>query len=242
MQNHENKKTNKDSEASPETMTALNNTLAVFIDACTPSDTSEFEDGFSMDTYESSIELPEGKGYLNLTGVTIKHDVHGIITKAMFTVSHGSADRGPGMSDDFRLIIDNPSVFANDGRGLSADDETFLFVDQKSIDARKQELVADPNFTPTSFTPRGIVMPSFNMTPAGDIYENGHEFNDQQNIGAIGLGMRFRFQNDEDLAKFQKSQAASDQARNEIGSTLTDERAERVMTLLAQVYPLLSGK
>lgn len=235
---HESLDGNEREEASSEKLTALQNTVKTFLGQLEPAIVTPFDEDeiLSLAHYDTSIALPRSGGLLNVFGSVIIHKDYGIVTPSYLSISHGSERFGPACNNMFDLTTFDRAVqqeFSVKGREVVNSDVAMRFVDTAAIKNRSAELMADPDFSPTSF-PSGIVLPDMQVTPAGDIYDNGEVLVDQAQVGAVAVKFTVHLTDPEKTAAMQRILTADEQARKEVSSLVTDERAEHVIATLAE--------
>lgn len=246
MTNHEHDKPAKSEQTiSPEKLRNLKNAIATFLGELPPRETTllDYDGILSLKDYDTSIKLARSGGFLNIFGTVIHHQDHGIIAPVLLHVSHGSEQYGPDHDDDFELIASDSAThgdtFTLDDSGKLIDSaETLRFVDSKAIAAREAELLADPDFSPVSF-PSGIVMPNVQATPTGEVYTDGEILTDQAKMGAATARLTLYLRDSEQTAQLQRTITAHNVARQETGTAITDERAERAIAILAEALETL---
>jgi hypothetical protein len=236
---------NIDLQASSETMTALNNTVNTFLEALPPKQVEEQGDGWSYRQYDT--DLTDGDAFVRITASVVCHDEFGLVQRPMVEIIRGVAQDGPDMSSDFSFSIrdaaiwnDEPLTLDDDGNVIAGSDERFSFIDKVAIDARKKELLADPSFDGPS---QAVTLPNMQTTPSGEIYQDGVEAVTHSNpLPGIAISSTFRCANDEVAANYQRQMAVVEQAYRDVSTELTEERAERIIAMLARLYAELPGK
>lgn len=242
------RKTSPETSISPENLATLSSALNSLLEKLPEEDIDGVEGDFEVKSYGTSVELPQTGGFLNISGTTLHHRKHGLLSRVMLFVSHGSRTIGPGMSDGFNFTISDSAV-SSAGNVITIDDDTgeiiagvnevMTFTDQAAIDKRIKELQEDPNFFP-AYQPSSVYMPDFQTTPSGEIYQDGQVMHDHKDFGAIGVSMTFKFKDDQEAAEMQRWEAAYAQARQEVGRGLSDSSALRLADLFTEARSGLS--
>lgn len=219
-------------EISPDKLIALNNTITTFLKESSP-EREDYEDGYTVRSYDIDCALADGS-HASISGVTLGHE-DGSQTPMLLYVNHGSARGGRERSDDFSFTMSTTvGEVAEDESGAPEEATVGMhFTDTQAIDARKKVLLAQPEVL-TAGVEGGVIMPNLGVTPAGDIYEDGQRYDTRSSSGALSVGMSLRFKDDAEVERFQRWQAAYHQARKDVGSGMTNERADRVIAVLAQ--------
>ena len=123
---------------------------------------------------------------------------------------------------------------------ISGDDPEIFLKEIGKYDARVDELLADPTFKEIS-TPGqpAIILPTFEVTSSGEIYEAGVEVAHEKKMGEIGIGAVFYYKNEKEAKKAElesrRIRAAIEQARKEFNDTVTEEKAWRLLAAIDRV-------
>ena len=223
-------------EISPEKLAELNNALALFLSGLSSRD--EVDDDWTVKTYDETLEY-NGK-FVIVSALTLDYREFGTVQRPIVNIEVGSAMSGLGYGDDFRFGVEDTAF--NQGESLTIDEtgkvisgsrEIFSFIDTHAIERRKQELLND--FTFEGLSP-GITLPNFKETSSGEIYQEGVQVATHTNpLPEMAVGVTLFFNNDDEASVHRRRMAASKRAREEIGVTLTNERADRVITLLKEL-------
>ena len=224
-------------EISPEKLAELNNALALFLNGLPSRD--EVDDGSTVKTYDETLEYNDK--FVVVSALTLDYGEFGTVQRPIVNIAVGSAMSGLGYGDDFRFGVEDTAF--NQGESLTIDEETgkvisgsrekLSFIDNQAIKQRTQELLEDFTFEGPS---RGITLPNFKETPSGEIYQEGVQVATHTNpLPEIAVGVTLFFDNDGEASVHRRRMAASKRALEEIGVTLTNERADRVITLLKEL-------
>lgn len=247
MHNHEHSKPKSgDHNASPELMKELNRAVNLLLERLTPSSVykDEGSPGFQARVYDS--HLRHGGESVRIAGYVLHHSKLGIVQRSFLRISSGSDETGSRIESDFLFGIDDPGAINGvpvtvdeENQTVSGVNERFYFNDNAAIRKREEELLADPNFDgPTDM----VVLPSLQTTPSGEIYEDGSEAvssGQLESFPEISYGFQARFDDEAEARGFQRFIAAGRQARHDVGSELTAERAERVVALVIDLLQQL---
>lgn len=237
---------NREQEASPESVVALHNTLDTFLTELQPRSSEDLGDGWSFRSYDAT--LPDGSYLVNINGAILYHDKLGVVQRTLLRIDRGATSAGTEMSSDFGFIIEDVAAMRGDklelddnGTVVAGSDERYSFSDTVRIDERKKEILKDDAFNGTSST-EAIVTPNFQVTPGGDIYQDGVEQSSETKpMSELSLGLTLRFNNENEQQAFDRKIAAWEQARKEVGTNLTEDRVDRVIDTLTRLYAQLNS-
>jgi hypothetical protein len=246
-QNNFNTSSNHESRVSPETMTELNDVLASLLDKIPPRDAEEFDGGWSSRSYDNSFA--DGDHFVRVAGIVTYHDKFGIAQRPMLRIHRGTDTTGPNMSSDFDFYIEDTAVTGNEtqtiaiddsGKAILGADEKYLFADNTAIALRGHQLLEDVTFDGRETSVHSVAMPNLKVSPSGEIYEDGIEETAHiQLMSEAALTLVLSSQNDDDRRVHERRMAALDQARKDVGTELTEERAGVLIDTLTRLYPQL---
>lgn len=230
-------------EVSSEKMAQLNSALTILLEKLPPTEVQE-EDGWTTKTHEISLE-EEGK-IIHLTALTIAYGNLGVVQRPLITIDAGRARSGFGYGDDFRFRLEDLAFAAGDpltidetGTVISGSREVFSFTDTKAIEERKQELLDDLMFEGLS---RGVTLPNLQTTPSGEIYQDGVVIVKQDNpLPETAVRTTLYPGSDDEASVHRRRMAAWERACKEVGSLLTNERADRVIAMLTRLSSRLES-
>lgn len=123
---------------------------------------------------------------------------------------------------------------------ISGDDPEIFLKEIGKYDARVDELLADPTFKEVSTSGQpAIILPTFEVTSSGEIYEAGVEVAHEKKIGEIGIGAVFYYDSEEEAKKGELEdrliRAAIEQARKEFNNTVTEEKAWKLLAAIDRI-------
>ena len=227
---------------SSEQMAALRNSLDNLFGQLKPRRVEECGNGFTIKNYD--VTAPSSGKFVHISAAMLQHDAaSNPIQRIYVSVGRGSEEVGPDMFDDFECTIQDTASLdgqkieiGDDGIAIVEPREAIHYMDNAAIDARREEILEDKNFD--SISSRGVVLPNLQLTPSGEIYQDGVEVADNfspKSLPELAISSSFMFNTDEEAAKFQRSVAASEQARREIGTDLTSERIKKLTYFLDEL-------
>lgn len=233
---------------SSEQMAALRNSLDNLFGQLKPRRVEECGNGFAIKNYD--VTAPSSGKFVHISAAMLHHDTaSNPIQRIYVSVGRGSEEVGPDMFDDFKCTIQDTASLdgreieiGNDGIAIVEPREAIHYMDNAAIDARREEILEDKNFD--SISSRGVVLPNLQLTPSGEIYQDGVEVADNfspKSLPELAISSSFMFNTDEEAAEFQRSVAASEQARREIGTDLTSERIKKLTYFLDELGYEIGG-
>lgn len=227
---------------SSEQMAALRNSLDNLFGQLKPRRVEECGNGFTIKNYD--VTAPSSGRFVHISAAMLHHDTaSNPIQRIYVSVGRGSEEVGPDMFDDFKCTIQDTASLdgqkieiRDDGIAIVEPREAIHYMDNAAIDARREEILEDKKFD--SISSRGVVLPNLQLTPSGEIYQDGVEVADNfspKSLPELAISSSFMFNTDEEAAEFQRSVAASEQARREIGTDLTSERIKKLTYFLDEL-------
>ena len=231
---------NEQNPLSPEKLALLDTAIKTLLGEIQPTEIYDIDEMVSIQSYDTFIALPRSGGFLTLNGSMLHHQDHGLTAPAILTISHGSRPYGPSKTNEFQFVVSDSTLFDEatpsiDDNGLVVNSQPRrYFVDHKAITTRANQLLDDPNFSPVGFPAGTTILPNMEVLPTGDISTDGETLFSQKYIGGVSVTTSVDLTDPEQAANVQRWLAATDQAKQEIGIDVTDERAERVIALLLE--------
>lgn len=183
-------------------------------------------------------EVADGDHKVYVVATLICHEQSGVVSREFIRIMRGIGDVGSDIDSDFVFTISNDSeepltINTETGEVTSGVREAVEFADNAAIEARQQELLDDLMFDGSAST--GIVIPKLQMTPSGEIYEDGSLTLGQKQLGELCVKTTVSHVNEDDRRVFERQSAASAQARKDIGTELTTGRMARVTEVLRRI-------
>lgn len=230
-------------DISPETLEIMNQTLNHLFDVL-PVVRDEEEGEWHFKAY-NSVLLTE-KGYASVSARVLYHKKFGLVQRPFVTIHHGKAESGLDMMSDFMFSIEDMAIHGDapltidgdNGNVIAGTDERLSFHDNPAIDARAEELLGDSEFHGSA---QGVVLPNFQKTPSGEIYQDGSELANHVNpMPELATSSTISFSNDEEAIAFQRQMAAYRQATKDVGTHMTEGRALRVVALAEELIAIKS--
>lgn len=220
---------------SPEELEQFHNTLDDFL-LSLPKEVVDERGGWS--TVLCRAEVADGDHKVYVVATLICREQSCVVSREFVRIMRGVGDVGSDIGSDFELTIRNVSgepltVNTETGEVTSGVCEAVEFADNAAIEARQQQLLDDLMFDGSTST--GIVIPKLQMTPSGEIYEDGSLTLDQKRLGELCVKTTVSHVNEDDRRVFERQSAAFAQARKDIGAELTTERMSRVTEVLRRI-------
>lgn len=224
-----------DTIPSPEELEQFHNTLDKFL-LSLPQETVNDSGGWS--TVRCRAEVADGDHEVYVVATLIRHEKSGVVSREFVRIMRGVGDVGSDIGSDFVFTISNASggpltINTETGEVISGVNEVMEFKDNAAIEERRQQLLDDLMFDRNTST--GVVIPNLQVTPSGEIYEDGSLTLDQKQLGALCVKTAVFHASEDDRRVFERQNAAYDQARNDVGTELTTERMARVTEVLRRI-------
>jgi hypothetical protein len=239
---------NKEQKLTAETLKEFNKALKKFLDACPIDSENPDPDGGIISARTYDMTMPDvGGGYFQVSAVALAMPDAGVINIEYAKMHHGSQESGPDMYDDFHFTIEDSAVWRNERREFTFDDETgeleeeypksYYFHDSEAIEKREQEILDGQEIIPPAPLPNEILLPNLKTTDAGDIYQDGEILSSHSNpVPGLGISMGFSFRYELDRMEQERKWAAERLAEEQVGTGLTEDRAQRIIGLLTEAY------
>ncbi|MBH2007686.1 hypothetical protein I8H83_03730 [Candidatus Saccharibacteria bacterium] len=197
-------------ELSHETSAMLNKAIDQFLDAL-PSEKVEIDpEDEEWSSRDYNITLSDGDLSVRVRGVGLFREGFGVALRPFLTIERGTDESS---DSDFSFVIeDGVGTFEYDeeeGAIVDRPGERVYFKDTLELDAREQVLLDDVTFDGAG-DPDSIVMPNFETTPTGEIFENGVEETTQKQMlgGVLNMGYTARYANDDERRLSERRMAA----------------------------------
>lgn len=224
-----------DTIPSPEELEQFHNTLDKFL-LSLPQETVNDSGGWSTVRYRA--EVADGDHEVYVVATLIRHEKSGVVSREFVRIMRGVGDVGSDIGSDFVFTISNDSggsltINTETGEVISGVNEVMKFEDNAAIEVRRQQLLDDPAFYGRASA--GVVIPNLQVTPSGEIYEDGSLTLDQKRLGALCVKTAVFHASEDDRRVFERQSAASAQAQKDIGTELTTKRMARVTEVLRRI-------
>ena len=223
---------------SPEEIEQFHNTLDKFL-LSLPKEV--IDDGNGWYTVRCQTDFTDGDHEVYVDARLICHKDFGVVSRELVHIARGAGSVDLDFGSDFVFTIHNTS--ASEGQPLTIDIETgkvisgvnevMEFEDNAAIEVCQQQLLDDLTFCGN--TSSGVVVPNFQMTPSGEIYQDGSLTLDEKQLGKFCVKTTFLHDNEDDRTVFERQSAAYTKARKNIGTELTTERMGRLIEVLGRI-------
>lgn len=229
-----------DLPVSEETMTVFNSTLNTFLETLPKRKVEDVGEGWSTVNYE--VVFPDGDKFIHIDASTVHHEKFGIVQRVIVRIARGDSELGPDMENDFSLTIedvaiwnDEPLTIDDEGNVTAGSHEKFYFRDEVAIAVRETELLDDITFDGETAS-NVVVAPNLQTTLSGEIYQDGvEEMSHTKLQGGLSVGYIADFETEKERRVHERQMAAWRQAREDVGTYLTEGRAQRVIDLLERL-------
>ena len=221
---------------SPEEIKQFHNTLDKFL-LSLPKEV--IDDGNGWCTVRCQTDFTDGDHEVYVDARLICHKDFGVVSRELVNIARGSGGADPDFGSDFVFTVYNTSgdqsltVDIETGKVTSGVNEVMEFEDNAAIEVRQQQLLDDLMFCGDA--PAGVVVPNFQVTPSGEVYEDGSLTLDEKQLGVFCVKTAFFHTNEDDRMVFERQSAAYAKARKNIGTELTTERMVRLIEVLGRI-------
>ena len=222
---------------SPEEIEQFHNTLDKFLLSLLKE---VIDDGNGWRTVRCQADFTDGDHKVYAAARLICHKDFGVVSRELVHIERGDGSVDPDFGSDFVFTIHNASALGDPltidnktGKVISGVNEVREFEDNFAIEVRKQQLLDDPTFCGNVSS--GVVVPNLQMTPSGEIYEDGSLTLDEKQLGVLCVKTTFSHTNEDDRRVFERQSTAYVKARNDVGTELTTERMVRLIGLLSRI-------
>lgn len=221
---------------SPEDIEQFHHTLDKFLLSLPKKEVVD-DDGWY--TVRCQADFTDGDHEVYVAARLICHKDFGVVSRESVHIARGSGSVGSDAGSDFVFTVDNTSgdqsltIDIETGKVISGVNEVREFEDNFAIEVRKQQLLDDPTFCGNVSS--GVVVPNLQMTPSGEIYEDGSLTLDEKQLGVLCVKTTFSHANEDDRRVFERQSTAYVKARNDVGTELTTERMVRLIGLLSRI-------
>ena len=197
------------------------------------------DDGNGWCAVRCQADFTDGDHKVYVAARLIRHKDFGVVSRELVRIVRGTGSVGPDVGSDFVFTVYNTSgdqsltIDIETGKVTSGVNEVMEFEDNAAIEVRQQQLLDDPTFCGNVSS--GVVVPNLQMTPSGEIYEDGSLTLDEKQLGVLCVKTTFSHTNDDDRMVLERQSAAYDEAQKDIGTELTTERMVRLIGLLSRI-------
>lgn len=223
---------------SPEEIEQFHNTLDKFLFSLPKK---IIDDGSGWYTARCQADFTDGDHEVHAAARLICHKDFGVVSRELVHIARGAGSADPDFGSDFVFTVHNASTLRDQtltidiatGKVTSGVNEVMEFEDNAAIEAYQQHLLDDLMFC--SNAPAGVVVPNFQVTPSGEVYEDGSLTLDEKQLGIFCVKTAFSHTNEDDRMVFERQSAAYAKARKDIGTELTTERMVRLIEVLGRI-------
>lgn len=222
---------------SPEEIEQFHNTLDKFLFSLPKK---IIDDGNGWRAVRCQADFTDGDHKVYAAARLICHKDFGVVSRESVHIARGVGGVGSDAGSDFVFTIHNASALGDPltidnktGKVTSGVNEVMKFEDNAAIEVRQQQLLDDPTFCGNVSS--GVVVPNLQMTPSGEIYEDGSLTLDEKQLGIFCVKTTFSHADEDDRRVFERQSAAYAKARNDVGTELTTERMVRLIGLLSRI-------
>lgn len=199
------------------------------------------DDGGDWCTVRCQADFTDGDHGVYAAARLICHKDFGVVSRELVHIARGAGSVDPDFGSDFVFTVHNASALRDQtltidiatGKVTSGVNEVMEFEDNAAIEVYQQHLLDDLMFC--SDVPAGVVVPNFQVTPSGEVYEDGSLTLDEKQLGIFCVKTAFSHTNEDDRMVFERQSAAYAKARKDIGTELTTERMIRLIEVLGRI-------